>query len=297
LNLGLEHTTDEDVIVVYEGEFDLGMKNGMGKLYIENGSFSLESKFICDTPLREANTILLKLPKPAQTEEAVIDPKAKKPDQKVAQPRPEETLAEQKNKLIYEIGKENNAIEFEIHIGYQGPPYEDTSTPAIEEKQAAAAPAKGGKGAKPVEEVKQEIRMITPDPVLMANESGRTFEFELGRMEKHKPADNSIGTLSQEALAADGGASAAGDEEKWCSYKFNQLIDTLKQKINTVEGICKVSDLHYKLDDFFKSGTYEIIIRDVTIGIATDKKMPEQKIELTIIDPEELAAQQAALAA
>lgn len=28
--------------------------------------------------------------------------------------------------------------------------------------------------------------MITPDPVLMTNESGRLFEFELGRMEKFK---------------------------------------------------------------------------------------------------------------
>eukprot|EP00349_Pseudokeronopsis_sp_Brazil_P004725 CAMPEP_0202968192 /NCGR_PEP_ID=MMETSP1396-20130829/13392_1 /ASSEMBLY_ACC=CAM_ASM_000872 /TAXON_ID= /ORGANISM="Pseudokeronopsis sp., Strain Brazil" /LENGTH=37 /DNA_ID= /DNA_START= /DNA_END= /DNA_ORIENTATION= len=28
--------------------------------------------------------------------------------------------------------------------------------------------------------------MITPDPILMENESGRLFEFELGRMEKVK---------------------------------------------------------------------------------------------------------------
>jgi len=30
------------------------------------------------------------------------------------------------------------------------------------------------------------VRMITPEPVLMTNESGRLFEFELGRMEKVK---------------------------------------------------------------------------------------------------------------
>jgi hypothetical protein len=51
---------------------------------------------------------------------------------------------------------------------YQGPAYEDPNPPVVEETKAA--PAKGGKGAKPAEEVKPEIRMITPDPVLMINE-------------------------------------------------------------------------------------------------------------------------------
>lgn len=162
----------------------------------------------------------------------------------------------------------------------------------MEEK--TAAPAKGGKGAKPVEEVKQEIRMITPDPVLMANESGRTFEFELGRMEKPKNGETSLGTLNHENQDA---AATEEDLPKWVRYRFNQASDTLTQHINTVEGICKVSDLHYKLDDHFKSGSYEIVVRDITVGIANDKKMPEQRIELTIMDPEELAAQQAALAA
>jgi len=32
------------------------------------------------------------------------------------------------------------------------------------------------------------------------------------------------------------------------------------------------------------------VIKDVTKGIAQEKKMPDQKIELVIIDPEELAA-------
>ena len=47
----------------------------------------------------------------------------------------------------------------------------------------AAAPAKGAKApaGKVVEEVKQEIKMITPEPVIMTGESGRLFEFELGR--------------------------------------------------------------------------------------------------------------------
>jgi hypothetical protein len=49
------------------------------------------------------------------------------------------------------------------------------------------------------------------------------------------------------------------------------------------------------LNENFRSGTYEIIIKDVTRGITN--KMPDTKIELTIIDPEEIAAQQAAAAA
>ena len=53
--------------------------------------------------------------------------------------------------------------------------------------------------------------------------------------------------------------------------------------------------LEYALDETFRGGVYEIVIRDVTVGI--EKRMPEQRIELNIIDPEELAAQQAALAA
>ncbi len=44
---------------------------------------------------------------------------AKKPDPKAAQAKPEEEK-EQKNKIVYEIGKEDHSIEFEMHIVYQG---------------------------------------------------------------------------------------------------------------------------------------------------------------------------------
>ena len=97
----------------------------------------------------------------------------------------EEKEKENKNKITYEVLKENpNKIEFELHIVYQGPPFEDPNPPPVEEKPV---PAKGGKvppKGQPAEEVKHEPRMITPDPVIMINESGRTFEFELGRYEK-----------------------------------------------------------------------------------------------------------------
>ena len=59
----------------------------------------------------------------------------------------------------------------------------------------------------------------------------------------------------------------------------------------------KVHGITYQVDENFKGGNYELIISDVTQGIAPEKRMLEQKIELVVIDPEELAAQQAAAAA
>ena len=61
------------------------------------------------------------------------------------------------------------------------------------------------------------------------------------------------------------------------------------------EGVCSIKELSYHITETFKMGNYEIIIRDVTKGITN--KMGDIKIELVIIDPEEIAAQQAAQAA
>jgi hypothetical protein len=93
--------------------------------------------------------------KKEEEEEVKADPKAKgKPDPKAAAKKPgqqveEDKEEEGKNKITYEVGKENNYIEFDLHIVYQGPPYEDPNPPPVEEdpkKLAAAAKAKG-KGA------------------------------------------------------------------------------------------------------------------------------------------------------
>lgn len=87
----------------------------------------------------------------------------------------------------------------------------------MEEK--TAAPAKGGKpGAKPADDAKPEVRMITPDPVLMTNESGRTFEFELGRFERKQNEASSGQLASQEDL------NKEDSEAKWVTYRFNQHI-------------------------------------------------------------------------
>jgi hypothetical protein len=94
---------------------------------VEGGTFVFESAFVEDKPEYEANQLVLKIPKQAEEEEVKVDPKAaagKKPDPKAAQVKTEEEK-EQKNKIVYEIGKEGAQVEFEINIIYQGPAFED----------------------------------------------------------------------------------------------------------------------------------------------------------------------------
>jgi len=69
-------------------------------------------------------------------------------------------------------------LGFSMDMVFQGEPYEDTSKPT-EEDAAANAKGKKGKGASD----EPEVRMITPEPVLLEKERGREFEFEMGRYE------------------------------------------------------------------------------------------------------------------
>lgn len=61
-------------------------------------------------------------------------------------------------------------LGIEIQLFYQGPDYEDPNPPAEEVNPVAA---KKGKAPAKEEPAQPVIRMITPDPVLMTNESGR----------------------------------------------------------------------------------------------------------------------------
>ncbi len=45
----------------------------------------------------------------------------------------------------------------------------------------------------------------------------------------------------------------------------------------------------YQVTETFKGGNYEIIIRDITKGVLN--KMEDTRVELVIIDPEEILAQ------
>jgi hypothetical protein len=54
------------------------------------------------------------------------------------------------------------------------------------------------------------------------------------------------------------------------------------------EGIVNVKEIAYSVTDTFKGGNYEILVRDVTRGV--QNKMSDLKIELVIVDPEEILA-------
>jgi hypothetical protein len=62
--------------------------------------------------------------------------------------------------------------------------------------------------------------MITPDPLVMVNENGRVFEFELGRMEKIRKTPLIEGEAPSE--------NPDDYEEKWITYKFNQKKEVMK---------------------------------------------------------------------
>mmetsp|Transcript_11755 Transcript_11755/g.11682 ORF Transcript_11755/g.11682 Transcript_11755/m.11682 type:complete len:211 (+) Transcript_11755:472-1104(+) len=192
---GRGHLTALDK-TVYEGMFEDGKRHGAGRFFVQGGTYSLTTNFIDNKPEIEANQLQFKLIKNEAEEELAAqakNEKGKKPDpkkdpKKGAQPHEEEKEEEGKLKIVYETGKENNFIEFELHILYQGPPYVDPNPPPPEEEKKSAPKGKGGKGAPAAQQQQEEpeVRMITPDPILMTNETGRLFEFELGRMEKFK---------------------------------------------------------------------------------------------------------------
>ena len=79
------------------------------------------SNFKDNKPEIEANQVLYKLlKKPEDEESKVVDPKAKKPDPKAAAKKGQEEEKEDDNKMkiTYEVGKENNYIEFDLHVVY-----------------------------------------------------------------------------------------------------------------------------------------------------------------------------------
>jgi hypothetical protein len=103
--------------------------------------------------------------------------------------------------------------------------------------------------------VKQEIKMITPEPVIMTGESGRLFEFELGRHERnHSQSKENL----EPVAPADGTQHTEESETTWVPYRFNQAANLVKQRIATEQGLLKVSGLTYVVDDQFKGGSYEI---------------------------------------
>ena len=114
--------------------------------------------------------------------------------------------------MVYETGKEQK-ITFEIGFWFQAEAYEDPNPPPVQPEEEKKKGAKGK--AKDVPE-EPEIRMITPDPVLMAHESGRVFEFELGRLEKFKIPLPEVQEGEEQPPPEE-----EQFEEKWVQYKFD----------------------------------------------------------------------------
>lgn len=90
-----------------------------------------------------------------------------------------------------------------------------------------------------------EIRMITPDPVIMEKESGRQFEVLMGRTEKFK--------ISQTPSLAEGEEPPEETEpqyeERWVNYKFIQSSSQLNYLCESEAGVLKFENLQFMLDD------------------------------------------------
>ena len=143
--------------------------------------------------------------------------------------------------------------------------------------------------------------MITPEPIVLEGELGREFEFELGRNEQVKigktPHQSQTIDGQQEEPPAEGEEEETQFETKWVQYKLDQSQDDLIHRQVTYEGKLKMVNLEYQLDDTFKGGLYELIVRDVTEGLEEAKLLPTLKIDLKVFDSvaeAELAAVNAA---
>lgn len=157
-------------------------------------------------PEFEATKYNFELTSPIEAEDE--DPKAKKaPPGKPPVPTSEEGEGNE-NKISIDNAVEDESkkiVGFKMTVIHQAPAYEDPNPP--EEDLTAT---KKGKGAN----AEPEVRMITPDPVVMVNEQGREFEIEIGRIEdvKIETAPPSYNAQEKSSGALDGGASKVSGE-------------------------------------------------------------------------------------
>ena len=190
-------------------------------------------------------------------EEEPVD--TKKKDPKKGEPEEDENAI----KITYEIGT-SEPFNIELRHVFQGEDYEDDTPLDEEELKKQAASKKGKANDEP------EVRIVTPDPIIVTQESGRKIEFELGRMEE-QPINEEQPDQEPEKL--------------WKQYKFKQDSEDNKLEVLSKEGVILLEGLQYSLNDEFKGGKYEIIIKDITPFI--QDHLNEVKITLEIIDPED----------
>lgn len=209
----------------YKGIFEDGKLNGEGRFFIEGdlGTYSFESIWSFGAPELKCNQYLLDIISPAKEEE---DPKAKK-DKKATD---EEEFGNNEIKLCIDItnpNEEARVLSLGLTVSFQGEAYPN---PAIVE----ATPEEDAKKKKKGDE--ELPSMIVPEPVTMEKESGRLFEFELGRMEavkntamevteEMKSELNTARSIEKGAASDDKSQHSVAPELVWTTYKLDQKAE------------------------------------------------------------------------
>ena len=237
----------------YEGDFIDAKREGQGKFYAMNEGYVYTGEFKDDKPSIMPNQMIF------YQEILEEDPEDKKKKDKKGDLEENENP----NKLTYEIGV-TEPLKIELRHVFQGEDYED-DTPLDEEELKKQAAKKGKGNDEP------EVRMVTPDPIIVTQESGRKIEIELGRFE--------------EVPVEEGEEQEEEPEKVWKQYKFKQENEENKFEILSKEGVILIDELKFDLNEEFKQGKYEIICKDITPFI--DNHLNEVKIALEIIDPED----------
>lgn len=200
----------------FKGQFKDGKLHGEGEFFVKDGTYKLVSKWEDGVPAHEANKVLFEVLSPVEEEE---DPKAKKDAKKApAAPVDEGEGTGNEIKIAVDLAnpnEEQRKLTFEMKIVFQGESYEDPNPP---EEDDAAKKKKGKDPSEP------EVRMITPEPVILEGEMGREFEFELGRNEQvkiEKTPNESQKNMEDEGAAAEGEEEEPQYETKWIQYKLD----------------------------------------------------------------------------
>ena len=123
---------------------------------------------------------------------------------------------------------------------YQGPDYEDPNPPEEDEK----AKAKKGKKDAPDE---PEVRMITPEPIALEQESGRVFAVELGQHVKVLLADK----REEAAQMKEGGQEIPEDfyETKWVRFYTDQRLKPAINITNVQSSRDSVEDAEGSIEE------------------------------------------------
>jgi hypothetical protein len=127
-----------------------------------------------------------------------------------------------------------------------------------------------------------EIRMITPPPVIITQESGRVFEFVLGRMEVPPKEGDEVSEVPPTSQTK---TNEPEPEKVFVNYPFDQASGELTSLYESNEGVVLIEGLQFALNDKFTAGKYDIFVRDVTQSVKTVQT--EIKIVLEIINPDE----------